>query len=168
MKRFIHWIPVILLTFALGVGAAIIWFESSKAHQTDNQNIPADSPLLAFCELVKNSDEYNGKIVRLQTEASTGNHGEYLYDLNCPGDENFKNYYDATAALIFIDSEAQEKIKSVRDARKPFLLKKWAEPVKIIATGKFKINEPSKNSSDLIENSAFHFEIIKLESVSDR
>jgi hypothetical protein len=168
MKRFISWTFVILLTFALGIVATVMWFNYySSITLSVKESISEDLPILAYCELVNNPEKYDGKTVRLRAEVKTGNHGQYLWDSICPGDEKIKTYYEATAAVIFNNIQDQEKIKQIRDARKPFLVQRWTDLVNITAVGKFKKNKPTEKSSGLVENSTFHFEIIKLESVSD-
>ncbi len=165
MKSSVSWLVIILLAFALGIAAAFIWFNyHSSVLPPVKENDMTDLPILAFCELVNNPDKYDGKVVRLHADIKTGNHGQYLYDSNCPADETVKNYYDATAAVMFNNLQDEEKIKQIRDARKTL---NWTDPVGVIAVGKFRKNEPTKNDSGMDRNSVFRFVIISLESVSD-
>ncbi len=165
MKRFISWILVMLLAFTLGVVTALLWFNRSSDNSSfDNEKIFESLPILDYCELRNNPDKYDGKIVRLRAGINTGNHGEFLYDTRCPADEKIKTYYDATAAVMYIDRLEQKKVTDIRSARRS---KPWTDPVSVIAVGKFMKNEPTKNDSGMDRNSVFHFVIISLDAISE-
>jgi len=164
MKRAYSWLTIILLTFTFGVATTFIWFNYTYSPLSPDKNKKlSDLPILSYCELVNNADKYDGKIVRVKTEIKTGNHGEYLYDSNCPADEKIKTYYDATAAIFYDNSKDQEQIKQIRDKRK---ILRWTDPVEVITTGKFRKNKPTQNDSGLDRNAVFHFVFFSLESVS--
>lgn len=164
MKRFISWTLVILFTFALGVSTTFLWINNSfDITGQSKANLFEDLPILNYCELRNNPDKYDGMIIRLRADISSGNHGEYLYDTRCPGDENIKDYNDATAAVLYIDWKEQRRVTNVRSER---TLRPWTDPVNVIAVGKFRKNEPTKDS-ELANNSVFHFVVISLEFAID-
>lgn len=165
MNRIISWIFVIFVTFTFGVITTLIWL---KSHQNispnKNENLFVNLPALDYCEVRNNPDKYDGKIIRLKASVHSGVEGEYIYDERCPGDESNRTYYDATAALIYLDKQDQKKVTDVRIKRN---LKPWTDPVQIIAVGKFRKNEPTGNDSGYDKNAVYHFIIISLDSTTD-
>ena len=165
MKRFILWTLILFFTFAFGVVAALLWLNrSADDSSSENKILFAGLPILNYCELRNNADKYDGKIIRLQTEVNTGNHGEFLYDARCPGDEKITTYADATAAVMYIDWLEQRKTTSIRNGRRT---KPWTDPVGVIAVGKFRKNEPMKGESALDRSAVFHFTVISLEVIPE-
>ncbi len=170
MKRYISWILVILLTFTFGVITTLLLFSHNSqipscSNETSNENLFESLPVLNYCELRNNPDKYDGKIVRLNTDILSGNHGEYIYDVNCPADEKIKDYYAATAAFMYIDRREQKKVTDIRIARSA---KPWTDPVNVVTVGKFRKNEFTRNDSGMDRNAEFHFMVISLEIVSDK
>lgn len=172
MKKIISWMFVILITFTFGVITTLIWLKSSqnisspekKSSSVNNENLFADLLVLDYCEVRNNPDKYDGKIIRLKAFVHSGTEGEHIYDERCPADESIKTYYDATAAAIYLDKQDYKKVTDVRVKRK---LKPWTDPVEIIAVGKFRKNEPTKNDSSYDRNATFHFMIISVDSAID-
>lgn len=165
MKRAAEWLLVIFFSYAIGVITAFLWSpDASDGASFNNKNLFFKLPIRNFCEVRNNPDNYDGEIIRLRAGINTGNHGDYLYDERCPADEKIKDYYDATAAVMYADWREREKVANTRNARKS---KPFTAPVSVVAVGKFRKNEPVKNDSGLNGNAVFHFAVISLESVSD-
>lgn len=160
MKRFIFEIIVTLLITAslFSVGC------SNDVVLSNNEENPKTLPVLEYCDLKNNPDKYDGKIVRLNAEIKAGQHGEHLYDPQCPADESIKTYYDATAAVIFANQSDRDKITEIRENRNPKL---WTEPINVIVIGEFKKNKPTEKDSGYDRNAVFHFVINSIESFPD-
>ena len=102
MKKF-HWIWIVLLTFALGIAATVIWVKFHFREYTVEEVVSADVPKTDYCDLVNNPFKYDGEIVRVNAKLYWFMHGFYLADENCTGEGD-----SAKTAIIFNEQKGKK------------------------------------------------------------
>jgi hypothetical protein len=85
MKRITLRFAIAALTFIVGILAATLWFVYRKPINIDQHNSAVDSPL-SFCDLLRNPDGYDGKIIRVRA-AIAGYHHQHLFDQSCSSEQ---------------------------------------------------------------------------------
>lgn len=82
MKRITIRVAVALCTFIIGIIVAAVWLISPASHISD---ATLDSTIypVKFCELIRNSEKYDGKIVRIQALYEQGIDTSALTDSDC-------------------------------------------------------------------------------------
>lgn len=128
--------------------------------QTKDSDLEKDTlPLLNYCDLRNNADRYDGQTVRLKAQIHGGQHGESLYDENCPGEQNILDYPDGLAAVFYENKSDQIKIGEIRDKRlkRKDKQKLWTDSVNVTVIGIFKKNKPMNGESSYERNAPFHF-----------
>ena len=156
MKRFIFRLSVVLLTFAFGITATVVWVYYNPPIESYEQVIFDDLPVVEYCDLKNNPRKYNGKIVRVNTRLNWFMHGFFLADANCSGEGD-----DARTSISFYDPKRAELYKYLEQFREAG--KGW-EPVKIVAVGRFRYETPRGFSDGIEDRTSLHFEIYKIES----
>jgi hypothetical protein len=163
MKRIISWLFILTFTFALGVSATFLYIKFNNsfvqkteilndAVSTSKENDSQALPILAYCELANNPEKYNGKIIRVSSTLSFGDHGSYFSDANCRLPEN-------GAIIWYKTEEVQVTISQAREQKdKKFL----AHELNVITVGRFS-NKVYKDPSLIVQ---FQFEILKVEKAS--
>ncbi|HEX8249531.1 MAG TPA: hypothetical protein VF599_15245 [Pyrinomonadaceae bacterium] len=164
MKRRAIELFIIILTFGLlGITATLLHLKLNPSNnQTaepatnpvllNNEDIPADLPILSFCELANNPEKYDGKIVRLNATLTFGLEGSWFSDSNCGSHDN--------GAIV--SSASEEVWNPLKQARERKGEKFSANQLNVTAVGKFK-NEVYK---DCCLIAPFQFEISKVEKAS--
>ena len=166
MKRIIFRLFITIVTFALGVATSCIWLNSynSANRKTDKpplhaekKDISTELPILAFCELANNPENYDGKAVRVSAKFRNYDDGFRLRDLNCYGLEK-------EAAIVF-DANFREIMEKIGQelGNREF---DYYEMIEIIAVGKFSRAKPNGKSSLFVDNAYLHFEIVSVEKAS--
>lgn len=108
---------------------------------------------VGFCELVRNMEFYNGKVIRMRARYQVGKHAEVLNDKKCPGN-------------IVVRSE-----RSGRDEIEDALLHAQEsdpyKPLTVTVVGKVKVGRPSYGHDDIWGADApLQFEVMRLEGAS--
>ena len=94
MKKITIKFLVALSTFTIGIVVAAVWLINSKSIVFDNMLTEEVMPITAldttvysvdFCDLVRNSKQYDGKIVRTQASYYQGADTSSLIDSRCKG-----------------------------------------------------------------------------------
>jgi hypothetical protein len=156
-KRAISWLLIFLATFALGVAATLVWLRHSISQsEAVKPPQPAESPILAFCELVNNPDKYSGHTVRINAVLSGFIHGMFLYNPNCVTVD--------TRTAVFFNSQNKQEIESTLQKTRGSV--DWREPVDIIALGEFRKVTPSNQSDTIYDTAPLQFEIVRVENAS--
>ncbi len=146
-------VAVVLLWIYFGHSTVQIAENAPFSQSQNNDNASADLPILAYCELANNPDEYDGKIVRLSARLLIGVEGSWISDSNCGRTDN--------AAITTSNNE--EVWHSINQARKQKGKKIWSNEVNLIVVGKFK-NAVYK---DCCLITPFQFEIMRIEKASE-
>jgi hypothetical protein len=107
MKRFRNRIIISILTFALGVSAVAIWLVKFKSDPKIYS--------VEFCDLMRESKNYDGKIIEIQVSYEQWDHGSVFTDSNCKelvnatsslGEESWKKVFNSLHESL----ERKEKI----------------------------------------------------------
>lgn len=158
MKRSATRTFVISLTFLFGVAAVLIYtdydsLDSEKSNfvkestSVDELNL-SDFSLVTFCDIVKNPQKYDGKIVRLKGKLSMGIEGAWFSEAGC-GIDN--------AAVV--ESENDKVWAEIKKARTPKDNKVLINEIDLIVIGRFE--NTAYNEGGL--KTPFRFEILWIE-----
>ena len=182
MKKYIFLLKFALLTFFLGLLSVLVWVSLWKAAEKPFSSIGEPDKSLpvytrtetksenyeilesSFCELVKNPEAYNGKIIRLKGIFTNTHHGP-LFDGECLQPEGTLTWVKATP-------EHWKEIQAL--TLKAYDNKTQLADLEMQAVGKFEKNtlsSPDENglimSSDAHEHQAdYRFELIKIETAA--
>lgn len=161
MRRTIFPVLITVLTFAVGVGAAFIWFANksdtpAEAISTSNPKSISqlEWPELSTCDLANNPIKYDGRIVRVKAKLYFFIHGFSFFDPSC-ADEHKQ------IGVKFNDRNSQIEDKLNKEAKPIY---GYGMPV-IVAIGKFERVTPSRKSDALIDNAYLTFEIYEIEKI---
>lgn len=94
MKRNAVRLLVALLTFIVGVGAAVAWLyfphlrssglrNETPSKESSQLSAEPEVPFVAFCDLVRNPNFYDQKIIRTKAILSVGTDTRTLWDSEC-------------------------------------------------------------------------------------
>ena len=162
MKRITFWLLTVSLTFVLSLTATFtylkfIYPDVQKSESRPEislpeiENNPADLPILAFCELTKNPEKYDGKIVRLSAKMFIGTENSWFSDFACGVDN---------AAII--SSKNKEVWKAIEKATEGKKKEHWAFKLDLIVTGRFE----NVSFKECYTIAPFQFEILTVEKAS--
>lgn len=126
-------------------------FYKSEKSEIRTEQKSENSPLLNFCELTKNPENYDGKIVRLKAKLTFGLEGAWFSDANCGIDK-----------AAFVESTDKNLWASIEKLRRQNDGKILLNEIELNVVGKFK--NTSFNEGGLI--TPFRFEVLQIENAN--
>ena len=176
MRRATFRLLVSLFTFAVGLAAATLWMESRRPVVLKLEDPPClrpplyenfsglcsgadfsvvgDIPNLGYCELMRDADAYDGRIVRLHGRSGGHKHAMLISDANCPG-----------VTVVLVHPARRDEIE--RTLEKAWGSKDWWVPLDFTAIGRFKRGKLSPDNGDIWGTAApLQFELMSVEKAS--
>jgi len=167
MKRTTVWLLISLVTFTLGVVIVFVWVDRSKSPSAKSESVssiaqktdtPSELPILAYCELVNNPENYDGKIVRVSAKLWFFIHGFKFLDKNCYAVEN-------EPAVTFAAGREDEIFAKLAKETGSAEYNPWTFP-EVVVVGKLSRVKPSRKSDSMADNAYLQFEILEVEKAS--
>lgn len=158
MKKLIVWASIIVLTFIIGITATFFWFKANPKIESYEDAFTKEIPKVEFCELVKNPDKYNGKVILIKSKLNWNMHGFYLEDFDCG--------INGDLGLISVSHYKPNK-KQIDEILQPLQLTGInRKPTFIVAVGRFIYKREIGQSDQMIDRTHLNFEIYKIEFIS--
>jgi hypothetical protein len=153
-----------LLTFAVGVGCALLWLVDRGPGRLKTEAPCAEAaaapevelPEVPFCTLMSNVDEYEGQKVRARAVIRFGIHGATIGDASCPssGEENL--------TYVSTSPPAWEEIR--RLTADAYGAKYSRVPLEVVAVGRLRRNHPTHSSDTWADRAGLRFDLERVES----
>jgi hypothetical protein len=162
-------------TFTVGIALVTLWLAYTDAGRTRRAEAPclrraqaqtppaaespvgeSLSPVLAYCELVANTDRYDGEVVRVRATVRMSIHGLFLTDAAC-------SRYEDYAAIGFEESREEELMDAFFGPDSPMRVGRGI--VELIAVGRFRKVVPSRVSDSLLDTAPLRFEMMRVEKM---
>ncbi|MEZ5344655.1 MAG: hypothetical protein R2681_03770 [Pyrinomonadaceae bacterium] len=91
MKPIVFGYSIAILAFVVGVGVTFFYFSPVPVPESFDKVNLAKIPSVDYCEIVRNPQKYNGKIVRIENiKILWFMHGFYFEDEKCRGEGDSK------------------------------------------------------------------------------
>ncbi len=152
-----------IAVFALGMWIVvfILWYRAASEPESFENIDFSKIPDVSYCDLRNDPKKYSGRMVRMKYgHLHWFQHGYYLEDPDCAGDEDPHLIDNGWTAIGFFKDE------EVFETFWPGLFSRSLDSVEIVAVGEFIYKRPDGIFDVIHDRTAYHFEIYSVEFVS--
>ena len=161
-KPRIKTLGIALLALTTGLSAFYVWRRLNPTLEPFDPSHIQELQTISYCDLRNTPNQYDGKIVRIDTNLFWFDHGYFLTDPACDAATDPKYLDSQRTALTFEDRRSVELLSFLRQYHSP---ERLFRPIRVTAVGRFTYRATAGYSDAIQDRTPYRFELYSIENV---